>query len=151
MRLESKTSIALACASAFACGAAAGGVLAAKYLMSKEPARSSLRLAMSMNGQLSPSASVASMSLPPTPRLLSPTESLRDRTFNRTMSAPAASHQSNEKYKMAIVIRKDLKWTVQTVTVMCATACLALFKKAYKARDPWLSIWVSRGAREGDE
>jgi peptidyl-tRNA hydrolase len=65
------------------------------------------------------------------------------------MSAPASAHNSNEKYKMAIVIRKDLKWTVQTVTVMCATACLALFKKNYKAREAWLSIWVSKMQRDG--
>jgi peptidyl-tRNA hydrolase len=44
---------------------------------------------------------------------------------------------------MVFVVRRDLQWSKQKLSVMTAHAALALFKKLYKARNPTLTPWVS--------
>jgi hypothetical protein len=44
---------------------------------------------------------------------------------------------------MVFVVRRDLAWSKQKLSVMTAHAALALFKKLYKGRNPVLMQWVS--------
>lgn len=44
---------------------------------------------------------------------------------------------------MVFVVRRDLAWSKQKLSVMTAHAALALFKKLYKGRNPALMQWVS--------
>lgn len=138
--------VAAAAAAAFACGAAAGIWYTRKHYATKP--QHSLRLNLdrivpSTPGNLSPTASV--LSVPQTPRETPRRSSSMDSSaFSRSSSLNGGLGAGSDKFKMVMVVRKDLGWNRQKTTVMCAHICLAMFKKLYKGRHPYLTAWVSR-------
>eukprot|EP00877_Chromochloris_zofingiensis_P006314 jgi/Chrzof1/1936/Cz10g27030.t1 len=135
--------VAAAAAAAFACGAAAGIWYTRKHYATKP--QHSLRLNLdrivpSTPGNLSPTASV--LSVPQTPRETPRRSSSMDSSaFSRSSSLNGGLGAGSDKFKMVMVVRKDLGWNRQKTTVMCAHICLAMFKKLYKGRHPYLTAW----------
>lgn len=87
------------------------------------------------SGAFSETGSVSSFSLPPTPRMS------RSGSNGISRQPSRSSSGGDIGLRMVFVVRRDLAWSKQKLSVMTAHAALALFKKLYKGRNPVLMQW----------